>query len=291
MTTTSLTLPAAPRRGVIRVVLSRPVGATGLAIILFFLLCAIAAPIIAPYDPAAQDLRNVFATPSAEHWLGTDTLGRDILSRLIWGARIALIVGLGAVAIGVVIGGLLGACAGYFGRVVDSIIMRVVDAMMAFPPLLIALAFGAALGGGLENIVLALGVGFVPAFARMMRGQVLAIRSLDFVVASELNGASSGRVLFTRILPNSISPIVILVTLDIGVAILAESGLSFLGIGVRPPTATWGAMVSEGYRYLLTYPMLSLAPGVCIVIVVLAFNFLGDALRDALDPKIRGTLR
>jgi ABC-type dipeptide/oligopeptide/nickel transport system permease subunit len=162
---------------------------------------------------------------------------------------------------------------------------------MAFPPLLIALAFGAALGGGLGNIIIALGVGFVPAFARMTRGQVLSVRGLDFVVASELNGASSARVLMRRILPNSVSPVVILITLDIGVAILAEAGLSYLGIGVRPPTAAWGAMVSEGYRYLLTFPLLSIAPGLCIVIVVLAFNFLGDALRDSLDPKIRGTLR
>jgi ABC-type dipeptide/oligopeptide/nickel transport system permease subunit len=184
----------------------------------------------------------------------------------------------------------LGLLAGYFGGMVNTLIMRLMDAFMAVPMLMLALAIGAALGGGLTNIIISLGVAIIPTYARLMCGQVLAVKEEDYVKAGEVIGGSDIRIMLMHVLPNSLSPLIVLATLNLGTAILAEAGLSFLGLGIAPPGAAWGAMVNDGYRYLLTNPVLSFAPGLCVMLVVLAFNLVGDGLRDALDPRLRGTL-
>ena len=228
--------------------------------------------------------------PTWDHLLGTDTLGRDTLSRIIYGSRTSLIVGIVAIFVASFIGNVLGLIAGYFGGKTYTIIMRFIDALMTFPMILLALTIAAVLGGGLKNIVIALGISMIPPYARLMCGQVLHIKQNDYVTASHAIGASNVRVMLRHVAPNCFPPLIVLMTMMIGGAILAEAGLSFLGIGINPPGAAWGAMVSEGYRYLLTTPILSFAPGLAIMLVVFAFNMAGDGLRDALDPRLRGTL-
>src|SRR5690606_9272606 len=223
-----------------------------------------------------------------EHLLGTDMLGRDVLSRIIFGARVSLIVGLVVVIIAGVLGMSIGLVSGYFGGRLDAILMRLMDAMIAIPMIVLAMAIGAVLGGGIVNVIIALGLASVPAYARLMRGQVLSVKQSDYVIAGMLTGISSLRNMVVHVLPNCISPLIVLITMNLGMAILAEAGLSFLGLGIVPPGASWGSMVNDGYKYLLTNPVLSMAPGVAIMIVVLAFNIVGDALRDALDPRLRG---
>jgi ABC-type dipeptide/oligopeptide/nickel transport system permease subunit len=262
----------------------------GAAIIVSLVFVAALAEVIAPYDPYKQNLREALQQPTSAHWLGTDPLGRDTLSRIIYGSRVSLAVGLIAVSIGAVIGMSLGLLAGYFGGVLNTLVMRLIDALMAIPPLMLALAIGAALGGGLGNIMISLGIAVIPTYARLMRGQVLTVKQADFVRAGEVIGSSDLRIMLMHVLPNCLSPLIVLMTLNLGGAILAEAGLSFLGLGITPPGAAWGAMVNEGYRYLLTHPILSFAPGFCVMLVVLAFNLVGDGLRDALDPRLRGTL-
>ena len=273
-----------------RVFIGRRVVILGAAIILLLLFVALTANFISPYDPYQQNLRNALQQPSAAHLLGTDALGRDTLSRVIYGSRTSLAVGLIATAIGGLIGMTLGLLAGYFGGLVNTLIMRLVDALMAIPMLMLALAIGAALGGGLTNVIISLGIAIIPTYARLMCGQVLAVREEDYVKAGEVIGGSDLRIMVMHVLPNSLSPLIVLATLNLGAAILAEAGLSFLGLGIDPPGAAWGAMVSDGYRYLPTNPVLSFAPGFCVMLVVLAFNLVGDGLRDALDPRLRGTL-
>jgi peptide/nickel transport system permease protein len=268
----------------------RKVVVFGAAIIAMTVLVAISAPYMAPYEPNAQNLKESLQDPSAAHWLGTDPLGRDLLSRIIYGSRSSLLIGLVVVGIASGVGVALGLLAGYFGGIVDTLIMRCMDAMMALPPIMLALVLRAALGGGMTNVMLALGIALIPNYARLMRGQVVAIRQADFIKASDIIGCCDGRIMLHHILPNCLPPLIVLVTLDLGYAILAEAGLSFLGLGISPPTAAWGAMVNDGYRYLLSNPMLSLAPGGCIMLVVLGFALLGDGVRDALDPRLRGTL-
>jgi len=262
----------------------------GMIILIGLLVTAIFADWLAPYDPYLQDLDNVKAGPSTEHLLGTDTLGRDTLSRIIYGSRTSLIVGFVAIFFAATVGMTLGLVAGYFGGWTYTIIMRVIDALMAFPMILLALTIAALLGGGLRNIVIALGIAMIPPYARLMCGQALHIKEDDYVVAAHAIGANNWRVMLRHIAPNAFPPLIVLMTMMIGGAILAEAGLSFLGIGIDPPGAAWGAMVSEGYRYLLTVPVLSFAPGIAIMLVVFAFNMVGDGLRDALDPRLRGTL-
>jgi ABC-type dipeptide/oligopeptide/nickel transport system permease subunit len=274
----------------LRVLLGRKIVVVGFILIALLLGAALLASFIAPYNPYEQDLRFTLRQPSSEHWLGTDALGRDILSRIIYGSQASLAVGLVSVGVGALIGMTLGVLAGYYGRMVDTLIMRCMDALLAVPPLLLALAIGAALGGGLFNVIVSLGIALIPTYARVMRGQVLAVKYSDYVLASEAIGGGAARIMWAHILPNCLSPMIVLVSLNLGVAILAEAALSFLGLGIRPPGAAWGAMVSDGYRYLLSNPWLSFAPGACIMLVVLAFNWVGDGLRDALDPRLRGTL-
>lgn len=277
-------------RRFLRVFLGRKIVLLGSVVILTLVVTALFAPLIAPHDPVEQDLRGALQPPSGQHLLGTDSLGRDLLSRIIYGSRASALVGVAAVGIAGAVGVTLGLLAGYLGGLADTLIMRFIDALMAIPPLMLALAIRAALGGGIGNVMLSLGISLVPTYARLMRGQVLTVRSIDFVTAAEAVGGSNLRIMWRHILPNCLPPLIVLVTLNLGTAILAEAGLSFLGLGINPPAAAWGSMVSDGYRYLLTNPLLSFAPGLCIMVVVLAFNFVGDGLRDALDPRLKGIL-
>jgi peptide/nickel transport system permease protein len=262
----------------------------GSAIVLLLIVVAVLAPVIAPYDPYKQSLREALQAPSRAHLLGTDPLGRDVLSRIIYGTRTSLAVGLVSVGIGASIGMALGLVSGYIGGLLDTVIMRSVDALMTIPSLVFALAIGVALGGGLANVMISLGIALIPVYARVMRGQVLTVKETEFIVAARAVGCRAHRIMLRHILPNTLPPLIVLITLNLGIAILAEAGLSFLGLGIDPPGAAWGAMVSDGYRYLLSNPTLSFAPGFCIIMVVLAFNLVGDGLRDALDPRLRGVI-
>ncbi len=273
-----------------RVFFGRGLVIFGFTIILLLILTAIFAPLIAPYSPFSPDLENHLAKPSAQHWLGTDSLGRDTLSRVIYGTRTSLIIGLVAIGIASAIGMTLGIVAGYYGRWVYTVIMRFVDAVMAFPMILLALIIAALLGGGLVNVIIALGLSMMPSYARLMSSQVMSIKETDYIMAERSLGAKSFRIMLQHIAPNCLPPLIVLVTMMLGATILAEAGLSFLGVGIEPPTAAWGAMVNEGRQYLLSDPVLSIAPGVAIMLVVFAFNMIGDGLRDALDPRLRGII-
>jgi len=273
-----------------RVFFGREVVILGTVIIVALICVATCASFLAPYDPYKQNLRQTLQQPSPAHLLGTDSLGRDTLSRVIYGSRTSLAVGLVSTTIGALVGMALGLLAGYFGGWVNTFIMRLMDALMTVPSIMLALAIGSALGGGLTNVMISLGISIIPTYARLMCAQVLTVKQQDYVMASEVIGGSDLRVMLTHVFPNCLSPLIVLVTLNLGVAILAEAGLSFLGLGINPPGAAWGAMVSDGYLFLSTNPVLSFAPGFCVMLVVLAFNLVGDGLRDALDPRLRGTL-
>jgi peptide/nickel transport system permease protein len=277
-------------RRFLRVFLKRGLVIFGMVILLLFVITSLFGPLFAPYHPNMTNLAETLLKPSAQHLLGTDYIGRDTLSRLIYGARMSLMVGVVALGIAAVVGIIAGMLAGYYGSWVNAIIMRIVDALMAFPMILLALILAGLLGGGLKNVMIAIGVALIPAYARLMCGQVLSIKENDYVMAGRSMGSTNWRLMFRHILPNSFPPLIVLVTMQIGGAILAEAGLSYLGIGISPPTATWGAMVSDGFPYLLTNPLLSFVPGLAIMLVVFAFNMVGDGLRDALDPRLRGTL-
>ncbi len=261
----------------------RPLGIAGLVIIAFWTLVVIFGPLIAPYDPLAQDFTR-YTPPSPEHLFGTDGVGRDIFSRVVYGSRVSIPVALLLVALSVIVGGTIGAIAGYFGGVLDSILMRIVDLFFAFPAIILAMAVAAALGPSLVNAVLAIVVVFWPAYARVTRSLVLGLRDSNYIAASRLLGVSAFRALVREVLPNALGPILVLATLEIGNAILLLSGLSYLGLGAVPPTPEWGAMVSDGARVYYNY-WVALFPGLAIFSVVIAFNFVGDVLRDALDPQ------
>ncbi|HVA58406.1 MAG: ABC transporter permease [Gemmatimonadaceae bacterium] len=259
--------------------------AVGVIALLAF--AAVAAPLVARHDPLAIDLRAQLLPPSGSHWLGTDVQGRDVWARLVYGARISLSVGVGSQVIALSLGLALGLAAGYYGRWVDEMVMRLADVTLAFPTLLLLIALVAALQPSLAIVFLTIGFVGWAAMARLVRGQVLVVRELEFVQASRALGAPDGRVIVRHVLPNVIAPVVIAATLGIAAAIMAESSLSFLGLGVQPPTPSWGAMIADGrdLAQLSHAPWTSVAPGVAIAITVLAFNLLGDALRDALDPR------
>ncbi len=277
-------------RRFVRVFFQRRIVIFGLLILIILALTGIFASQLAPYDPYKQELSNILQQPSREHLLGTDPIGRDTLSRLIYGTRTALTVGFVSVSIATVIGVTLGILAGYFGGTINMLIMRFTDILMPFPMIVLALLLAAVLGGGIQNVILALGIATIPGYIRVMCGMALSIKENDYILATRAMGASHPRIMLRHILPNAIAPIIVVVTLQLGFLILAEAGLSFLGIGIKPPGAAWGAMVNEGYRYLVKLPILSFAPGAAIMLVVFAFNIVGDALRDALDPRLRGTL-
>ena len=243
---------------------------------------------LAPYDPIAQNTSALLAPPSPAHVLGTDELGRDTLSRLIFGARASLGVALSATAIALVFGLLAGLTAGYTGGWLDNLLMRTMDGLLAFPALVLALAITASLGPNARNAAIAIGVTGIPAFARLVRGQVLATKHLDFVAGAQAVGASGLRIVTRHILPNISAPVIVQTSLAVPAAIIAEAVLGFLGLGVQPPTPSWGSMINEAKSYLEQDPLLVIAPGAVIFLTVLALNFLGDALRDALDPRLRG---
>ena len=277
-------------RRVTKVFLGRKVAVVGLVFVLLLILTAIFAPWLAPYDPNKLDLSNQLAQPSREQLLGTDTVGRDTLSRIIYGSRTSLTVGIIAVALSAIVGESLGLIAAYYGGIIFTIIMRLTDALMSIPMLLNALIIATLLGGGVKNVIIALAVGGVAGHCRMMCGMAMSIKQNDYILAERSTGVSDWRMITRHIFPNAFPPLLVMITIALGSTILAEAGLSFLGIGIIPPTCAWGSMVNDGYQYLLTNPVLSFAPGLAIMIVVFGFNMMGDGLRDSLDPRLRGTL-
>lgn len=250
-----------------------------------FLLLAFAAPLIAPSDPMAQALYNRLSPPTFEHPFGTDDFGRDILSRVIYGARISLRVGVFAVLIALILGTCIGVVAGYWGGWIDQILMRLMDLLLAFPSILLAIGIVAILGPGLENAMLAVGIVAMPQYARLVRASVLTVRETDYVMAARALGASDWRILCVAVLPNCLAPLIVQATLGLATAILDAAGLSFLGLGAQPPTPEWGAMLSQGRELIVRAPWVLTFPGGAIFFTVLAFNLVGDGLRDALDPK------
>lgn len=263
----------------------------GAVITALMIITALLAPVLAPFDPSAQDTARRLEGPSDQHPLGLDDLGRDVLSRILYGARISLRVGFSVVLLAAAIGIALGAIAGYFGGKTDTLIMRLCDMLLAFPGILLAIALVAVLGPSLNNVILALAtIGWV-GYARLVRGQVLKIREMEFVTAARALGAKSHRVIFRHVLPNVLSPVIVMATLGLAGAILAEAALSFLGLGVQPPTPSWGAMLTAGRTYLGLANHLAIFPGAAIMIAVMGLNFLGDGLIDALDPKYRNLIR
>jgi peptide/nickel transport system permease protein len=275
-------------------VLKNPLTLLGLLITVLLIFTALLAPYLAPYPDqgrGASNLEGRLLAPSAEHPFGTDNLGRDILSRVIFGARVSLKAALIVVAIVVLIGSPLGAIAGYYGGKLDEIIMRFADMILAFPSLLLAIAIVAALGPSLTNAMIAVSVPWWPWYTRLVRGQVVSLRERQFVEAARAAGASDKRIIFRHILPNTLSPVIVQATLDMGYVILATSGLGFLGLGTQPPTADWGVMVSAGREYILNQWWISTFPGLAIFVTVLGFNLLGDGIREFLDPKLRWKTR
>ena len=258
----------------------------GLVILLGMLFLAVTADVLTPYDPNTQILSQALRAPGGDHPLGTDEIGRDVYSRVVYGTRVSLEVGAISVSIGLVIGSLAGLTAGYAGGLLDEGLMRVMDGLWAFPPLILALAITAALGQGIVNTMIAIGLVYIPAFARLTRAQALSVRERDFIAAARTSGASPWRIMLRHVWPNVTAPIIVQASLLVAGAIITEASLSFLGLGVRPPTPSWGSMLRTGYQYLATTPWLSLAPGVAIFIAVIGLNLLGDGVRQALDPRL-----
>lgn len=254
-------------------------------IILFFVLVAIAAPLIAPYQPNASDWMAIRQGSTVAHWFGTDDLGRDILTRIIYGTRASLLVGIVSVAIAIAIGVPLGMIAGYFGGLVDMVISRITDALLACPFLVLAIAFAAFLGASLENAMIAIGISAMPIFVRLTRGQVMTVKAEDYVDAARLLGVPHRKIMLTYILPNAMAPIIVQATITMATAVLAEASLAFLGLGQRPPSPSWGTMLDVARQFLTESPWMAIWPGVAIILLVMGFNLLGDGLNDALDPR------
>ncbi|MDT3427749.1 peptide/nickel transport system permease protein [Paenibacillus forsythiae] len=259
----------------------------GLWMVVIFVFVAVFARWLAPYDPIEQNMQSILNAPSLSHPFGTDEYGRDILSRVIYGAQISLMVGVVGVLISIVLGVALGTVAGYFGGKADLLIMRVMDVFMAFPSFLLALAIVSVLGPGMVNVMIAIGIFSVPTFARISRGSVMSVNGKEYIEAAKSMGSGHIRIIFKHVIPNSIAPIIVLSSMRIATAILTASGLSFLGMGAQPPTPELGAMLSSGRDYLRSDPYVSTIPGLAIMFMVLAFNMLGDGIRDALDPKMK----
>lgn len=290
MSATATAAPASGLRHGLRVLIRSRGAVFGLIVVIGLMVMAVLAPVIAPYDPVDQDLINQNQPPSAEHWLGTDRLGRDILSRVIWGARLSFVTGVGSVLVGAAQGALLGLAAGYYRGWADGIIIRVVDLLLVFPLYLSAIFVVAVLGPSPLNTILAVGIATTPAFARLTRGEVLGEREKEYVMAAWALGNSNARVIARHILPNILAPLMVLASLNIGNAVLVEASLSFLGLGPPPPTPSWGLMVNDGIVVLRSAPWVSLLPGAAVALLVLGSNLLGDGLRDAFDPRLRGSV-
>ncbi len=259
----------------------------GLIILLLLILAAIFAPLITTYDPIKIDPPSRTLPPSRDHWMGTDGFGRDIYTRVVYGARVSLPVGLIAVGIAATVGAILGLIAGYYGRWADGIIMRIIDVLLAFPNIMLALVIVAILGPSIRNVMIAVGIGEIPRYTRLIRGQVLSARELLYVEAAKVVGVGTPTILYRHILPNVVSPVVVLATLSVGSAILAAAGLSFLGLGAQPPRPEWGAMLADGRQFLRSHWWVASMPGVAIAMTVLSINMFGDGLRDILDPRTR----
>lgn len=259
----------------------------GLVIIILLFFTTIFADVIAPYHYATQDLSKSFDPPTFEHLLGTDRFGRDILSRLIYGSRLSLLMGVGSVAIAAIGGILVGSIAGYYGGNIDMVIMRFLDIFQAVPSLLLAIVLTASFGTGVRNAIFSIGISTMPSYARLIRSAILQVRDKEFIEAEKAINASDFRILFKHVVPNAISPLIVAITMNIGNSILYCAMLSFIGLGAQPPLAEWGAMISDSRDFLRRMPMLMIYPGACMMISVLAFNLLGDGLRDALDPRLK----
>jgi len=279
--------PTSLWRDAVRRLLRNKLAIVGMVILGIFLVCALFAPLIAPYDPVKQELISRRHPPSPQHPFGLDDLGRDILSRIIFGSQVSLRVGVLSVSLAIFAGTLLGLISGYWGGWADNLIMRLMDIMLAFPALLLAIAIVAILGPGLMNMLIAIALVSTPTYARLVRAQVLSVKTQDYILAAWAIGVGTGRMLFRNILPNSITPIIVQGTLGIATAILDAAGLSFLGLGAQPPMPEWGAMLGEGRFSVFTAPHIIIFPGIAIMLTVLGFNLLGDGLRDALDPRLR----
>jgi len=274
-----------PWRLAARRLMRRRAALIGLLVVVFFVVLAVAAPLVAPHDPLATDWRAVRKPPSASHFFGTDELGRDVLARVIWGARASLMAGLVSVSIAVAVAVPLGLVSGYLGGVVDGLVMRIIDAMLAIPFLVLAIALAAFLGPNLTNAMIAIGVVQTPIFTRLTRGQALAVKHEDYIEAARAVGNPDRRILLRHILPNILAPILVQATLAIAAAIIAEASLSFLGLGQQPPAPSWGSMLNTATRFLSQAPWMAVWPGLAIFSLVLSFNLVGDGLRDALDPR------
>jgi peptide/nickel transport system permease protein len=259
----------------------------GLVLLLVMTVAAVLAPLLAPYNPVEQHILDRLQPPSAEYLLGTDHYGRDILSRVIWGSRISLVIGVSSIVLGMIVGGAFGLVAGYKGGLTDNIIMRVMDVFMSFPTLIMGLLIVAMLGASLFNLIVAIALTVVPRFARIARAPTVTVKQRDFVEAARAMGFSDIRIMLVHILPNILGEILVMASLWIATAVRIEASLSFIGLGVKPPTSTWGGMIREGFGFILDAPWMSIYPGAVILITVFAFNMLGDGLRDAMDPKLR----
>lgn len=283
---------ASPRahKGVVRLLFRNRLGLIGIVIIATFALVALVAPLIAPYGALQQIPADGLQSASAKHLLGTDQLGRDTLSRVLAATRVSLTVGVIAALVGTLIGVPIGLMAGYVGGAVDEVLMRAMDALYSFPSILLAMSVVAAIGPGAQNVMLAVGITTSPVFARLVRGQVLSVREMEYINAARSIGAKPLRIMARHILPNVLAPIIVQASLAAGFAVLAEASLSYLGVGIRPPAPTWGGLLREGFPLLSYNPWLSLVPGLAISLLVLGLNFLGDALRDVLDPRLRSSL-
>lgn len=259
----------------------------GLLVMVILILAAIFADYVAPYGYDDQYLMRRFQTPNSQHWFGTDNFGRDIFSRIVYGAQVSLKVGLIAVGIAMFIGGALGAVAGFYGGKIDNFIMRFIDVLLAIPSILLAISIVAALGPELRNVMIAVGIGSIPSYGRIVRASVLSLRDQEFIEAARAVGADDTRLILKHIIPNSMAPLIVQATIGVANAILSAAGLGFIGLGIQPPLAEWGAMLNSGRQYIRDYPHLTAFPGLAIMITIFALNLLGDGLRDALDPRLK----
>ena len=283
----TVALPVRGMRLVARApILSNPLNLVALALIAMLAACALLAQVLAPYDPLSLDLAVRLKPPSPEHWLGTDSLGRDIASRILYGARISLVIGVVVVGSAGVFGTFVGLIAGYAGGLVDEALMRLTEVFLAFPALILAMAIAGALGPSLTNAIIAIAAVTWAVYARLTRGQILSLRRREFVEAARAMGASRMRIILRHLLPNALAPLMVQASFDMGSSIIAAAGLSFIGFGAQPPTPEWGVMISEGRNFINTQPWLSLFPGLAILLAVGSFNLLGDGLRDAFDPRL-----
>ena len=259
----------------------------GLAVLVGVVLLSVLAPVVAPYDPLAQGVGAPLKAPSLAHWAGTDSFGRDVLSRIIYGARVALVVGVVSVALAMVVGVTLGLGAGYYGGWLDVVIMRLMDGLFAFPIIILAIAMMAIMGFGVTNVIIAVAVGFVAPFARVTRADVLAVKEEPYIEAARLAGVAGPAIILRHVLPNVLAPIIVQAALRVSGAIITEAGLSFLGLGPPPPTPVWGSMIAEGRNFIVMAPHVSTIPGIALMLTIVGLNLLGDGLRDTLDPRLR----